>query len=68
MSKRPVTGKALMSAPPTLRLRGRDCGVAGAGRSPNRNPGRNCAPPTGFGDDGEPKDIGSIPYKAGQKL
>lgn len=42
-------------------MNGRGCGVAGAGRSPIRNPGRNWAPGAGLGDVGEPRVIGSDP-------
>lgn len=45
------------------RLKGRGCGLEGAGKSPIRNPGRNWAPDTGFGDVGDPSDIGSLPTK-----
>lgn len=43
------------------RLKTRGWGVLGAGRSPIRNPGRNCAPGAGFGEVGEPRAIGSVP-------
>lgn len=42
-------------------MNGRGCGVAGAGRSPIRKPGRNWAPGAGLGDVGEPRVIGSDP-------
>lgn len=40
--------------------KGRGCGLAGAGRSPIRKPGRNCAPMAVFGEVGEPRFIGSV--------
>lgn len=43
------------------RLKERGCGLAGAGRSPNRKPGRNWAPEVGLGEVGEPRLIGSVP-------
>lgn len=43
------------------RLKGRGWGVAGAGRSPIRKPGRNCAPGASLGEVGEPRVIGSDP-------
>lgn len=43
------------------RLNGRGWGVAGAGRSPIRKPGRNWAPGASLGDVGEPRVIGSDP-------
>lgn len=43
------------------RLNGRGWGVAGAGRSPIKKPGRNWAPGAGLGDVGEPRVIGSDP-------
>lgn len=43
------------------RLNGRGWGVAGAGRSPIRKPGRNWAPRASLGDVGEPRVIGSDP-------
>lgn len=43
------------------RLKTRGWGVLGAGRSPIRNPGRNCAPGASFGEVGEPRLMGSVP-------
>lgn len=43
------------------RLKERGCGLAGAGRSPIRNPGRNWAPGVGLGVVGEPRVMGSDP-------
>lgn len=43
------------------RLKARGCGLAGAGRSPIRKPGRNWAPEVGLGEVGEPRVIGSVP-------
>lgn len=43
------------------RLKTRGWGVLGAGRSPIRNPGKNCAPGASFGEVGEPRVMGSVP-------
>ena len=51
----------LGSNPGADRLKDRGCGLAGAGRSPMRKPGRNWAPGPGLGDVGEPRDMGSEP-------
>lgn len=54
----PVPGLSVMDVD---RLKTRVWGVLGAGRSPIRNPGRNCAPGASFGEVGEPRVMGSVP-------
>lgn len=49
----------LASNPGADKLKERGCGLAGAGKSPMRKPGRNWAPGPGLGDVGEPRDMGS---------
>lgn len=51
----------MLSVRGEARLNGRGWGVAGAGRSPIRKPGRNWAPGASLGDVGEPRVIGSDP-------
>lgn len=54
----PVPGLSVMDVD---RLKTRGWGVLGAGGSPIRNPGRNCAPGASFGEVGEPRVMGSVP-------
>lgn len=53
----------VLSAMGVAKLKARGWGVVGAGRSPMRKPGRNCAPDAGLGEVGEPKVMGSVPTK-----
>lgn len=53
----------VFSAMGVAKLKARGWGVVGAGRSPIRKPGRNCAPDVGLGEVGDPKVIGSVPTK-----
>lgn len=55
----------MLSTRGEARLKGRGWGVVGAGRSPIRKPGRNCAPEVGFGEVGDPRVIGSVPTERG---
>ena len=50
------------------RLKGRGWGLAGAGRSPIKKPGRNWAPEVGLGEAGEPRLIGSEPTGTQEQL